>query len=191
MTSPEDILQFWLKDCTPDQWYRHDPDLDAAIKARFEAAWHAAMSGNLQGWTTTPNGTLALIILTDQFSRNMFRGSAQAFASDPLAKATAIKAIDRKFDLQVAEPERQFFYMPLEHSECLGDQERAVRMMATRMSGENGLLHARVHREIIREFGRFPYRNDVLGRTSTDAEKAFIENNGYMSLVQKLQPKAA
>lgn len=193
MLGSDDVLQFWLKECSPSDWYAGGDDLDARIRARFEGLWHRAMAGELCGWTTSPEGTLALIVLCDQFPRNMFRGTGQAFASDPLARATAKKAIERGFDKRIAGTARQFFYMPLEHSECLADQERAVRMMATRMedSDGGGLLHARAHREIIRRFGRFPFRNTALGRESTGAEAAFLTQGGYMQIVNALQSKAA
>ena len=190
MVGPEDVLKFWLEDCGPAEWYAGGEALDADIRAKFESAWHAALAGKLSHWDTTPRGALALLILTDQFSRNMFRGTAQAFATDPLARACAKAAIDKGFDLRIQEPERQFFYLPLEHSECLADQERAVRLIKERMNAPETLLHARAHREIIRTFGRFPFRNAALGRTSTDAEKAFVVGGGYGPVVQALRTAA-
>ncbi len=183
----EEVLSFWFTDCSPSDWYKSTPELDADIKHRFEALWHDALSGRLKGWCTSPRGTLAVLVLTDQFPRNMFRGSAQAFASDPFARAVAKRTIDRGFDLKIDPPARQFFYLPLEHSECLYDQERAVRLITTRLEGVEAVLHARVHREIIRRFGRFPFRNAALGRTSTKAEQTFLEAGGYGEIVREFQ----
>lgn len=193
MAGPDDVLQFWLTDCSPSDWYAGGDALDARIRAQFEPDWHRAMKGELCSWATKPEGALALVVLIDQFPRNMFRGTGQAFASDPLARATTKKAIDRGFDMRIEGAARQFFYLPLEHSECLMDQERAVRLISTRMTDSDGggLLHARAHREIIRRFGRFPFRNAALGRESTQSETDFMANGGYMQIVNALQPKAA
>lgn len=183
MEDREDVLRFWLKDCTPKDWYAGSDALDARIKARFEPLLRKARAGHLMHWVASARGSLALLILTDQFSRNMYRGSPEAFASDPLARSVAKKAIGAGFDLAIPEPERQFFYMPLEHSENLCDQERAVRLIKERTQSAELLLHARVHRDIIRMFGRFPFRNAVLGRESSAAEKRFMESGGYGGLL--------
>ena len=140
-------------------------------------------------WLTYPSGTLAYIILTDQFPRNMFRGSSDSFATDKAARAAAKSAIARGWDMQIDEPARQFFYMPLMHSENLCDQDRCVRLMLTRMSGsgDSNLLHAKAHREIIRRFGRFPFRNEALKRETTAPEAAFIRDGGYGATVKALK----
>ncbi len=132
----------------------------------------------------------SFLILVDQFPRNMFRGSPDAFATDSKARSEAKKAIDKKWDLRLPEPERQFFYLPLMHSECLCDQERCVRLMLTRMpeSGEISLVHAKAHREVIRKFGRFPFRNEALDRGYTVPELEFIEEGGYGAAVRALNP---
>ena len=144
-------------------------------------------------WLTYPGGTLAYIILMDQFPRNMFRDTAQAFASDRAALAAAKQAISRGWDLRIEEPARQFFYMPLMHSENLCDQDRCVRLMLTRMPQSNGsiMIHAKAHRDVIRRFGRFPFRNDALSRATTIHEAEFIEQGGYGSAVRALQTEAA
>jgi uncharacterized protein (DUF924 family) len=191
MDHQQAVLSFWLETCGPADWYIATAALDATITDRFEGLWHDAMKGKLEGWTITATGTLAYLILTDQFPRNMFRGSAQAFASDRLARAAAKKGLKSEFDLRTAVPQRQFFYMPLEHSECLCDQDRAVRLIASRMGSDQTLLHARAHRNIIRTFGRFPFRNVALGRTSTAQESAFLKAGGYGAVVQELQRCAA
>lgn len=190
---PEGVLTFWLDECTPEDWYKSDEGFDAAIRERFEKTWDAAMDGRFSLWLTYPTGALAYIILTDQFSRNMFRGTGKAFKSDRIALAAAKMAIDRDWDLRIDEPARQFFYMPLMHSESLCDQERCIRLMAERMpqEGKNNLLHAKAHREVIRRFGRFPYRNEALERRSTTPEKDYVAAGGYGSTVRELQQSRA
>jgi uncharacterized protein (DUF924 family) len=189
MTSPEKILSFLLDEIGPQGWYTPGDGLDDDIRARFEPAWQGAMDGRYGLWLTYPSGALAYIILTDQFPRNMFRGGKGAFASDQLALAAAKQALHRGWDLKIDEPARQFFYMPLMHSENLCDQERCVRLMKDRMpqTGASNLLHARVHREVIRRFGRFPYRNEALGRGFTGAERAFVTGGGYGEVLQEFQ----
>lgn len=193
MVTPEEILSFWLDEVGPEGWYAQDDALDATIRERFQAVWQGAMEGRFALWLTYPSGVLAYIILTDQFSRNMFRGDARSFASDHLAKAAAKQAIHRGWDLRIDAPARQFFYMPLMHSENLCDQDRCVRLMKERMpeNGGSNLLHARVHREIIRMFGRFPYRNEALSRRDTAAENAFVTDGGYGAILRGFQERAA
>ena len=193
MMGPEDVLKFWLDEVGEKKWYATDPELDAQITEKFHATWLGACEGRYSLWLTYPSGVLAYIILMDQFSRNMFRGSDQAFASDAAALAAAKSAINKGWDLRIDAPARQFFYMPLMHSENLCDQDRCVRLMCQRMpdGGGSNLLHARVHREVIREFGRFPYRNEALGRASTQSEIAFIQSGGYGKIMEKLQAKSA
>ena len=189
MVGPEKILSFWLDEIGPKGWYATDPALDAKISEKFRLAWDGACEGKFSLWLTYPSGSLAYVILTDQFPRNMFRGTAQAFASDRIALTAAKSAIDKGWDMKIDEPARQFFYMPLMHSENLCDQERCVRLMLNRMpeSGEGNLLHARAHREVIRQFGRFPYRNDALDRATTGAEANYVSSGGYGETVRALQ----
>ncbi|MEM7641490.1 MAG: DUF924 family protein [Pseudomonadota bacterium] len=187
---PKDVLAFWLEECGPDDWYKQDEALDAEIRTRFKQMWEAAQIGALDHWWPSPRGCLAFLILTDQFPRNMFRGSAQAFSTDNLAREAAKQGIKRGLDLRIEPPAREFFYMPLAHSECVTDQDRAVRLIATRMEAPQTLLHARAHREVIRKFGRFPFRNDVLGRISRACEAAFLNAGGYGSVVRELQANA-
>lgn len=193
MVGPNEILEFWLDEVGPKGWYEASTTLDDTIRARFLETWEAACSGKYSFWLTYPSGTLAYLILLDQFSRNMFRGQAKAFSSDRAALAVAKVAIEKNWDLKIDEPARQFFYMPLMHSESLCDQERCVRLMCERMpsSRENNLLHARAHREVIRQFGRFPYRNDALARTGTAHEQAYVAEGGYGSTLRALQSQAA
>jgi len=193
MANPEEILAFWLDQIGPKGWYKGDAALDDEIRTRFQSTWDEAMTGAKGLWLTHASGTLAYIILTDQLPRNMFRGTAQAFASDKMARAASKIALSRSWDVRIDEPARQFFYMPLLHSENLCDQDRGIRLMATRMPDSDGvnLLHAQAHRDIIRQFGRFPFRNDALGRASTTAEKEYMAAGGYMSTVRALEAAAA
>ncbi|EEE38611.1 hypothetical protein RKLH11_2454 [Rhodobacteraceae bacterium KLH11] len=189
MAGPEEVLSFWLDEVGPKGWYLQDDALDAQIRDRFLTTWQAACEGRFSLWLTYPSGVLAYIILMDQLPRNMFRGSKQAFASDRAALAAAKCAVDKGWDLKIDEPARQFFYLPMMHSENLCDQERCVRLMFERMteSGDSNLLHARAHREVIRKFGRFPYRNDALERATTEHEAAYVSSGGYGSTVRELQ----
>ncbi|MYM54113.1 DUF924 family protein [Thalassovita mangrovi] len=189
MVRAEEILSFWLDEVGPSGWYATDDKIDNAIRDRFEDAWKAACDGTYALWLTYPSGALAYIILMDQFPRNMFRGEAKAFASDPAALAAAKNAIDHKWDMKIDEPARQFFYMPLMHSENLCDQERCVRLMCERMSdsGAASLVHAKAHRDVIREFGRFPYRNRALHRHDTLHETEFLQAGGYGNKLRQVQ----
>ncbi len=193
MTNPEDILAFWLDEVGPEGWYAGGEDLDVKIRDRFEDTYNRACGGALSLWLTYPSGTLAYIILVDQFARNMFRDTPRAFSGDRMARAAAKAAIARGWDLRIAEPARQFFYMPLVHSECLVDQDRAVRLIMKRMPelGAKNLLSAKAHREVIRRFGRFPNRNVAVGRDTPSAEAKFLEGGGYAGVVRALKEKEA
>ncbi|KAE9631660.1 DUF924 family protein [Parasedimentitalea maritima] len=189
MVGPDEVLEFWLDEAGPKGWYMQDAAFDAEIRKRFEAAWEGACEGKYSMWLTHPSGVLAYLILTDQFPRNMYRGSKAAFSSDKLALAAAKAAISKKWDMKIDEPARQFFYLPLMHSENLCDQDRCVRLMKERMpvEGPSNLLHARAHREVIRLFGRFPYRNEALARHSTEPELDYVMAGGYGETVRLLQ----
>lgn len=189
MSEPEAIVEFWLHEVGESGWYAVDAELDAEIRTRFGAEWRAARDGQRDFWCNGPNGTLAFLILTDQFPRNMFRGTAEAFATDPLALAAAREAVAKRFDLRIDEPQRVFFYMPFEHSEDPADQDMSVRIVEERMplTGAGYALHARAHREVIRRFGRFPFRNAALGRVSSDAETHFLQSGGYGAVVAALK----
>jgi uncharacterized protein (DUF924 family) len=176
-TGPSGVLAFW-RAAGPTKWFRKDTAFDAEIASRFLASYEAAVAGRHSGWEATPEGALALLIVLDQFPRNMFRVNARAFAADPLARAVADRAIARGFDQQVPAAERTFFYLPFEHSEDLADQERSVTLM--RATGNADLLKwAELHADIIRRFGRFPHRNAALGRVTTAAEQAFLDGGGF------------
>jgi len=182
-TELEDVLRYWLDEVGPDRWYECDAGTDAEIRNRFEALWRRAGDGDCDHWLLTPRGALALMIVLDQFPRNMFRGTATAYYTDGKALSVAKQAIQRGHDKVTPELERQFFYLPLMHSEVLPDQERCVRLikMALPQTGCHNLEHARRHREVIRKFGRFPSRNGPLGRNDTEAELQYRAKGGYMS----------
>jgi uncharacterized protein (DUF924 family) len=177
VTTPQDVLAFW-QEAGPDRWYKKDESFDAAIRARFLAAYEAAARGDLSHWEARADGALALLLVLDQFPRNMFRGQAKSFAADPLARAVADRAIARGFDRQHPMPYRTFFYLPFEHSESLADQERCLALART--TGDAEIVKwAEIHADIIRRFGRFPHRNAVLGRTTTPQEQAFLDAGGF------------
>ena len=186
MSNPEDILGYWLDEVGTEGWFKGGEALDVEIRDLFEDDWNRVMCGTYAMWLTYPNGTLAYTILTDQFPRNMFRGTGKAFASDGLARAASKVAIARGWDLKVEERSRLFFYYPLMHSECLADQDRCVRLMLTRMPtmGAGYLRHAKAHREVIRLFGRFPTRNEALERADTPPEAAFVQQGGYRKALE-------
>ncbi len=191
MISPDEVLRFWLDELEPKDWYVADDALDQRIRDRFLEAWNEAQEGAFALWLTYPTGTLAYIILNDQFPRNMFRGEGKAFASDAVALAAAKLAIARQWDMRIDPPARQFFYLPLMHSENLADQDRCVRLMSMRLPDEGtNLLHAKAHREVIRRFGRFPYRNEALARGTTALEAAFVAEGGYRAALDAVENRA-
>ena len=170
----EKILRFWFTELTPDDWYSKTPEpVDRMIRERFLAIHEAiAESPPREAWMA-PDAALAAIIALDQFPRNMFRGTARAFATDAEALMLARHAVERGFDAAAGPERRPFFYMPLEHSENPADQERAVKLFVA-LDDPEALRYAVEHRDIIARFGRFPHRNQVLGRESTEAEHTFL-----------------
>lgn len=192
MSTPDEVLGYWLHEVGPEGWYAGGAELDAAIRDRFERAWDRASEGGLSLWQTYSSGTLAYILITDQFPRNMYRDDARSFALDRVALAAAKMAISRGWDLKIDEPARQFFYLPLMHSEILSDQDRCVRLILTRLPehGAPNLLHARAHREVIRRFGRFPHRNVALNRQTRPAEQEYMNRGGYGATVNEMREAA-
>ena len=179
------VLSFWLEEVGPNGWFH--PDAAAELKSlEFKELWSRAAAGELGSWICSPKSCLALIILLDQLPRVMFRGRGDAYASDELALAVAKRAIVMGHDLKLPEPARQFLYTPLMHSESLMDQERCVRLMSLRLpkADRTMLAHVRAHRDIIRQFGRFPYRNGLVGRRNTAAEDAYLSGGGYAASVK-------
>jgi uncharacterized protein (DUF924 family) len=177
VVTPADVLAFW-RALGPDKWFTRDADVDAAIIHRYLPTFQNAAAGELSDWGDTAKGALALILVLDQFPRNMFRGTARAFAADQLARGAAARAIAHRFDRAFATRERRFFYIPFMHSEDLDDQERCIRLCRDADDPE-GATHAEIHADVIRRFGRFPHRNAALGRTTTPDEQAFLDAGGF------------
>lgn len=169
------VLDFWFSELKPEDWYATKQEVDDAIRARF-AGLHAALSNDVPVAVRSDARTaLAAVIALDQFPRNMFRGSGKAFATDGLAAQLSRNAVDASLDAAMTQPQKQFLYMPLMHSENLADQERCVELFAA-AGLENGLKHAREHRDIIARFGRFPHRNKAIGRDSTAEELVYLKD---------------
>ena len=178
---PHEVVAFWVA-AGPRRWFKKDPAFDAAIRARFEPLHLQASRGEHGPWRRTPEGALALLLLLDQFPRNLYRGSAHAFATDPLARSTAEAAVADGFDQQVEPALRPFFYLPFEHAERLEDQDRSVALCQAHRDAtgdEETLRWAVLHRDIIKRFGRFPHRNAVFGRRTSVEEQAFLDEGGF------------
>ncbi len=174
---PVTILDFWWR-AGPAKWFAKDDAFDAAIRENFGAAVEAALAGAWDGWAEHPDTALALLILLDQFPRNIYRNDPRAFSGDERARRIATTAVDRGYDRVFPMEARRFFYLPFEHSEDMADQERSIDLFM-QTNDEQGLFYAYKHIDAIRRFGRFPHRNAVLGRESTDAEKAFLAMGGF------------
>jgi uncharacterized protein (DUF924 family) len=178
---PAEIVEFW-REAGHKKWFGKDDAFDAALRERFEAAHMAASRGDFAHWTKDAEGALALLILVDQVPRNIWRGSAHAFATDALARSVAEAALAKGFDKAVEPALRPFFYLPFEHSEAMADQDRAVALSETlrdEIGDEDTLKWAILHRDIIRRFGRFPHRNAAFGRETTAQERAFLDDGGF------------
>lgn len=175
--NPAGILAFW-REAGRDRWYERDDAFDADIRRRFLDLWQKAAAGGLASWEDSDDGALALVIVLDQFPRNMFRDSACAFASDALARDVARRAIDRGADRNVDPALLEFLYMPFMHSEHLSDQLHCVALLQG-TDNEESLKYAREHADIIRRFGRFPHRSRLLGRDTTPDEQAFLDEGGF------------
>jgi uncharacterized protein (DUF924 family) len=174
---PNDIIGFW-RQAGPAKWFKKVRAFDEAIRLKFEPTHHRAARGEYDGWAESAEGALALLILLDQFPRNLFRGSAHQFATDPMARAVARAAIERGFDRHVDANLRNFFYLPFEHSEDLADQDYSIAL-CTEAGDADNLKWAALHRDIIVRFGRFPHRNTALARATTPDEQAFLDEGGF------------
>jgi uncharacterized protein (DUF924 family) len=173
----QDVLSFWFEELQPAQWWRVDPALDSHIRERFGNTLTAAKACELFGWRSVPEGRLAEIIVLDQFSRNIHRGTPSAFAADPLALALAQEAVHAGADMRLDPGRRGFLYMPYMHSESLAIHELAVQLFSS--SGLTDNLSAELkHQQIIQRFGRYPHRNSILGRPSTPEEESFLKEPG-------------
>lgn len=180
MTEPgweKRVLDFWYKELEPKQWFEKDDAVDSAIASRFGSVHESLAAAANDSLSATPQSALAAIIVLDQFSRNMFRGSAKSFACDAKALDLAERVIAAGSDSALSDDERYFLYMPFMHSEDLEDQERCIALFED-LGSENGVKYAKLHRDVIAEFGRFPHRNAVLGRETTDAEQAWLDAGG-------------
>lgn len=177
MTDISEIVEFWAQAGRDENWFSKNPDFDAHFRARFLAAHEDAARGAYDDWLASADGALALLILTDQFPRNSFRGSPRMYATDTLARRYARAAIDSGHFLGAAAEMRLFFALPFAHSEDKADQEISVALNAA--LGEPYLSHAKRHRDIVRRFGRFPHRNEILGRVSTEEEIDFLAKGGF------------
>ena len=178
---PLDIVGFW-RSAGPRKWFAKDAGFDSMIALKFEQTHYRAAQRRYDKWAETPEGALALLILLDQFPRNLYRGTAHAFATDPLARTFARAALAASHDQAVEAKLRPFFYLPFEHSESLADQEFCVELCAALQADtgdENTIKWALEHRDVIARFGRFPHRNAVLGRETTPEEQVFLDEGGF------------
>lgn len=176
METPESVLEFWFSESVRSLWFNSTPEFDARLKDRFESTWRAAMAGELNEWSETPQGAIALVIVLDQFPLNMFRGQPESFASEAKAIEIAHLATDKKFDAGLTDDQKAFLYMPLMHSESMDDQNQSIALYEAARLTDN-LKFAQHHRDIVRRFGRFPHRNVILGRESTAEEVAYLESD--------------
>ncbi len=188
MKTASDILTFWFDSAGPKRWYQKSDVFDAQIRREFEdtavdlagsLARKPSHSKSPHDWEDDNESILALIIALDQFPRNMYRDTKAAFAWDALALGVARRMVGANLDLKIDQSRRAFVYMPFMHSENLDDQDRCVALADQRLNSDSTLHHAREHRKVIERFGRFPHRNKILERTSTQAELRFLEHDGY------------
>ena len=174
--SANDIVEFWYSDRVKKQWFSATQQLDKEILDNYQSLWVEASSGNLDHWLNSPKGCLALAIILDQFPLNMFRGKPEGFKTEQQAVSVAKLAVEKGLDQKLGKEKRAFLYMPLMHSENLADQDLSVKLF--RKSGlANNAKFAEHHREIVRRFGRFPHRNRILGRTSTQTEEEYLASD--------------
>jgi uncharacterized protein (DUF924 family) len=172
----EDVVSFW-REAGPDRWFTRDEAFDQACRDRFMLTYEAAARGDLNDWELTPEGALAVVLLLDQFPRNMFRGTRRVYATDAAAVMVADRAIERGYDHKVDPQLRRFFYLPFMHSESLRHQERSVAL--NEELGPENLKWAHHHHGIVARFGRFPHRNEILGRETTHEEAAFLAESDF------------
>jgi len=179
----QDVLRFWFEETSPQQWFSKSNAFDTAISERFGAevlsVGAALEAGKPPPWGSEIKALLATVILLDQFPRNIYRDSPDAFRFDPLALSLAHRAIETGEDMKLQPLERSFLYMPLMHSEALTDQLKCVELMEARVGTEDNIHHAKEHCKVIERFGRFPHRNAILGRESTPEEVTYLEQGGY------------
>ena len=175
---PADILSFWFEEAGSKRWFQQSDAFDAEVRMRFEETV-LSLATDTQGWDETVEDSLALIIALDQFPRNIYRGTKAAFAFDKTALGHAQAMTDKGWDLKIDQSRRAFVYMPFMHAENIAVQNDSVRLMDMRLDNASNLHHAKEHHKVIERFGRFPHRNEILGRDSTAEEVAFLKSGGY------------
>lgn len=181
MATPKEIIDFWLRH-GPEAWFSASAELDREINEKYADLHIDACKRDLADWEATAEGALALLLLLDQFPRNLYRGSAHSYATDGLARAVARRALKKGLDKQVPDQLRPFFYLPFEHSESMDDQQLCIRLLEEhrdQTGDEESLKWAILHKDIIEQFGRFPHRNEALGRDTTPAEQAYLDSDGF------------
>lgn len=176
--APADVVAFWTE-AGPSKWFAKDETFDAAFRRRFHDGHVAAARRDLDEWATTSTGSLALLILLDQFPRNSFRDTGHAFATDPLARMFARRALAAGHDLEIPGDIRRFFYLPFQHSEDPADQDLQLELFQSRMERTPDDRWAEHHHRVVTRFGRFPHRNATLGRETTAEEQAFLDEGGF------------
>jgi len=170
-----DVIKFWFSEKIKPRWFNSTPEFDQLLRDRYLETYKAAVNGELSEWSATPDGSLALVIIFDQFPLNMFRSMAQGFLTEADSRRVASDAIDKQFDEMLSEEQKAFLYMPFMHSETLDDQDKSIALYEKAGLSEN-LKFARHHREIVIRFGRFPHRNEILGRSSTPEEINYLQS---------------
>ncbi len=179
----QDVLDFWFSETGAKAWFKKDAGFDARIKKLFESTVLLLKEdldrNGVSDWETTAPGSLALILSLDQFPRNMYRESPRAFLFDGLALSAALRALEKGRDRETPDGRRSFFYMPFMHSEEIKHQDLCVELTSLRLESQQTAHHARQHRDVIRRFGRFPHRNQILGRPNTDEEEEFIKEGKF------------
>jgi uncharacterized protein (DUF924 family) len=173
--SHQSIVKFWFSDKVRPLWFQSTVEFDDEIRERFESVWQQAATGKLDSWAETPEGALALVIILDQLPLNMYRGDPMSFSTEVKSRDIASVAIEQNFDTELSGEQKAFLYMPFMHSESMQDQDKSVALYEA-AGLENNLKFAHHHRDIIRRFGRFPHRNNILGRASTQAEIAYLQS---------------
>jgi uncharacterized protein (DUF924 family) len=185
--TPADVLDFWFDDASKAMWFDRSDAFDAAVRERFGDTLTHALRGDLDSWAASPEGWLALLIVRDQFSRNLYRDDARAWAGDPDTQVIALDGIARGDDQRLSPLQRVFAYMPLEHAESMVLQTHCVHLFERLIAGlpeeerssfQSYLQFARRHHDVVAQFGRFPHRNAILGRADTPAEQAYLATPG-------------
>jgi uncharacterized protein (DUF924 family) len=171
----QSLIEFWFSDEVSERWFKSTPDFDRQLFERYGETWQAAKRRELDDWCDTATGSLAMVILLDQFPLNMFRGSAKSYSTEAQSRDVARAAIDQGFDRELAAAQKSFFYMPFMHSENLDDQALSLKLF-DQAGLEDNFRFARHHYGIVERFGRFPHRNKILGRESTDAEIEYLNS---------------